>query len=211
MDNRCTFIFHARARHLFSRPSVITCLFYIVSAQAVAGSNATLIGKATHLAIIPLVVYLEQSPGSQIPRQGVASVARISSYNNQFLPAFQVIRKGGYVDIVNNDSLFHNTHLIEGDKTLFNIATPVKNRSVRKVLPRDGVFSIYCDLHPGMKAKIAEVTSQYYSVLWKPGNFEIRNIPPGDYKLHIWQSEGRVIVKPLTLLANEKKYVSLIN
>lgn len=183
-------------------------LLLLSSITAIAEDSATLSGTISQITERPLVIYLEQLSGLQIAGKHEDQLAKINSHNNRFTPRFQVVRTFSHVEISNDDPFLHNTHLSEAGMTLFNVATPIKDKTVRKILPRPGLFDVRCDIHPWMKAKIAVVASPYYSVMWEPGHFEIRNIPPGNYKLHIQQSAQEEIIKPITFASNEKKSIS---
>jgi len=173
-----------------------------------ADDYATLTGDAKHLDTQPLVIYLE--PVSKDDTVTVSQTQRssISSRNNNFEPAFQVVQIGSIIEIKNNDVVLHNAHISKDKVTLFNVATPLRNKTVEKIMPRTGFFYVACDLHSWMSASVAVVASPYYSVLRKPGSFQINNIVPGKYYLHSLQPGKDEIITLFDLKENGIKHIS---
>jgi hypothetical protein len=157
----------------------------------------------------PVVIFLE---ALGIPdAQGAATQAksaRLISVGNSFKPMFQVAALASEIEVGNDDALPHNTHVFKGDRTLFNVATPLPGVRVRKLLSRAGLFDVRCDLHPWMRAWILVPPGPHYAVLWQPARVAIEDIPPGRYRLHFWEPARGETVRPLTLAAGETKSLS---
>jgi plastocyanin len=184
------------------------CFLVLVSSAAKTENYATLTGDVSNFDVQPLIIYLEPVSKSRAITATKIDSSSISSHDSKFEPAFQVIQKGGILEIKNTDPILHNAHISENKITLFNVATPLKNQTVKKIMPRTGLFNVACDLHPWMKASLAVITSPYYSVLQKPGHFQINNIVPGKYHLHSLQAEKDEIITLLDLKANSEKNIS---
>jgi len=165
------------------------CFSILISSTANAADSAMLTGNVTQFDKQPLVIYLESVLKNKVIPVAKKKRSFINSHNSNFEPAFQVIQKGGVLEIKNTDPVLHNAHISENRITLFNVATPLINQTVKKIMPRTGFFNVACDLHPWMNARLAVITGEYYSVLWEPGRFQINNITPGKYHLHILQAE----------------------
>jgi len=183
------------------------CLFILTTAKA--DNYATLSGDVKFFDTQPLVIYLEPITKNSAMAAAKTESSFISSRNSNFEPAFQVIQKGSVLEIKNTDPVLHNAHISENSITLFNVATPLMNQTVKKIMPRTGLFNVACDLHPWMNASVAVIAGPYYSVLQKPGRFQINNIVPGKYHLHSLQAEKDEIITLLNLKANDKKDISL--
>lgn len=173
-----------------------------------ADEYATLTGDVKYFDTEPMIIYLEP-----VSKNGAVTVpdiqhSSIDSRDSNFEPAFQVIQIGSILEIKNYDPVLHNAHISKNKVTLFNVATPLKNTTVKKVMPRAGFFNVACDLHPWMSASLAVVPGPYYSVLWKPGRFKIDNIIPGKYHLHSLQPEKDEIITLLNLKENSIKHIS---
>jgi len=105
-----------------------------------------------------------------------------------YVPHVQAMVAGTYLDISNADPILHNTHgYLNGVKTVFNIALPMRNQNVRKKIKNPGLINVSCDAgHKWMSAYIAVVDNPYFAVTDENGNFEISNIPSGKYQLKAW-------------------------
>jgi len=184
-------------------------LCFLILNPANASDYATLTGNVAQLDKQPLIIYLEPVSKNNIISASKKDHPFINSHNNNFEPAFQVIQKGSILEIKNTDPVLHNAHVSENNITLFNVATPLRNQTVKKIMPRTGFFNVACDLHPWMKASVVVITGSYYFVLQKPGQFQINNIIPGKYHLHSLQAKKDEIITLLNLKANDKKHISL--
>lgn len=154
-----------------------------------ASAKATLRLKVDAVGSAPLVVYLEPAsmPNAGAPAVGTAS---ITSVHAAFEPRFQVASVGTRLEVGNLDPIPHNTHLVEGRRTLFNVATPTAGAAARKLLTRPGIFEVRCDLHPWMRAWVFVPAGAHHAVLWNPGEVTLEGIAPGSYRLRVWQAGG---------------------
>ncbi len=200
---------HMTGRKTFCPYLLILYFLLTLSATTVkANDYATLVGNVKNLEEQPLVIYLEPLSKNQIITAPENKPSTIDSNGYKFEPAFQVVQKGSVLEIKNNDMVLHNTHISENRITLFNVATPLRTHTVKKTMQRTGFYNVTCDIHPSMKANLAVITSPYYSVLWEPGRFQIKNIIPGQYHLHFLQPEKDEIITLLKLEANGEKHIS---
>ena len=112
-----------------------------------------------------MVHYLEQWPPvlCEVPESD--NVNRIVIRNNQFSPKFQLIPVGSTVEIINEDSILHNTHIDDGHNTVFNVATPLKSVIVRKALTVTDLLNVRCDLHPNMYGWAFVPPSPHFAVV----------------------------------------------
>ena len=146
---------------------------------------------------MPLVVFLESNGAAQRPAGG--QTARISSVNHAFEPLFQVASVGAQIEVRNQDPVAHNTHLFDGQRTLFNVALPSAGAQTRKLLARAGLFDVRCDMHPWMRAWVFVPPEAHHAVLWRPGEVLLPQIEPGRYRLRVWQPAGGGSMRDLTL------------
>ena len=106
--------------------------------------------------------------------------------NCRFRPQTQIVPKGP-IDILNSDPLLHNTHGYYGRRTAFNLALPNQGQKITKELKRSGIVKVDCDAHGWMLAHIYVADNPYYALSDDNGNFNITDIPPGDYTMVVWQ------------------------
>ncbi len=55
---------------------------------------------------------------------------------------------------------------------------------------REGVVRVFCNIHPAMSAVIVVLRSPYFAVSDKSGSFQIANVPPGSYRLHVFHERA---------------------
>jgi hypothetical protein len=53
---------------------------------------------------------------------------------------------------------------------------------------KTGSYAQLCNIHPDMLAYVFVSQNPYYAVVDASGRYEIRNVPPGQYTLSIWNS-----------------------
>ena len=49
-----------------------------------------------------------------------------------------------------------------------------------------GVSYIFCNIHPEMSAVVIALSTPLYAIADARDSVLLRDIPPGDYKLHVW-------------------------
>ena len=105
----------------------------------------------------------------------------------EFVPHIQVI-PAGKLDVVNKDSVLHNSHGYYGKRTAFNMAQPNEGQVISTELPRAGIVRVDCDVHGWMEGWVYVVDNPYYAITGADGKFSITDVPPGTYKLVAVQS-----------------------
>jgi plastocyanin len=109
--------------------------------------------------------------------------------NKAFEPHLLVVTKGSTVEFPNLDPWFHNVFsLFDGKKFDLGLYEAGTTRTVH--FDREGVSYIFCNIHPEMSAVVVVVSSPYYAVAAKTGEFSIANVPPGRYMLHLWTEKS---------------------
>ena len=114
--------------------------------------------------------------------------ATLTQKNKMFEPHLLVITRGSSVDFPNRDPWFHNVFsLFNGKRFDLGLYEAGTSRTVH--FDRDGVSFIFCNIHPEMSAVVVVLGSPYYAVTDKQGEFNIAAVPPGRYRMHVW-NEG---------------------
>jgi hypothetical protein len=134
---------------------------------------------------VPAVVWLE-------PLQGTPALPFVPSghytllqKNRSFTPHLQVIPVGSVVSFPNADPFFHNVFsLFEGKRFDLGLYEAGTSRSV--TFSREGASYIFCNIHPEMSAVVLALSTPLYALAAFDGSFELRGVPPGDYRMHLW-------------------------
>ena len=109
--------------------------------------------------------------------------------NKAFEPHLLAVTKGSTVQFPNLDPWFHNVFsLFNGKKFDLGLYEAGTTRTVH--FDREGVSYIFCNIHPEMSAVVVVVSSPYYAVAAKNGEFSIAGLPPGRYTLHVWSENS---------------------
>ena len=110
---------------------------------------------------------------------------------HQLVPRVLVARSGQPVDFHNGEDLLHKVHILDlhGDSTVINVAMPRLGMTYRVTFPHTGTYAVVCDTHPEMEAYIIVTASPYAIVADNDGGFHLADVPPGSYRLHIWNVE----------------------
>ena len=153
-----------------------------------------------------IVVYLE---GVEWSSKSKSSKHRLGQKNKSFSTDVLPIVGGDRVDITNDEkNLYH--HVFSKTKPWdFDLKKkgPGEKNSVSFAAPAGkgpGVVSVFCDFHSDMSSKIIVLDSPFYStVLESGGDFEIKDIPRGEYMLTAWHNSLKPIRKSVTIQAGK--------
>jgi plastocyanin len=134
-----------------------------------------------------VVVWLQSGNAS---RAGAASPrAKMIQKDKTFIPHVLAITVGTTVDFPNLDPIFHNA-FSNYDGQLFDVSLypPGSSRSVR--FTRPGIVRVFCNIHASMSAVIAVLDTPYFDVTRSSGEFEISDVPAGQYKLRVFHERS---------------------
>src|SRR5205823_3565329 len=96
---------------------------------------------------------------------------------------------GTAVEFPNFDPIFHNAFSsYSGQVFDVGLYPPGKSRTV--VFKREGVVRVFCNIHSAMSAVIVVLKTPYFAVSNELGKFTIADVPPGDYRIHIYHERA---------------------
>jgi len=133
----------------------------------------------------PAVLWLK--PLQQLSSTPVPSHERYTlvQQNRMFRPHLLVIPVGSVVLFPNADPYFHNVFsLFDGKRFDLGLYEAGSTREV--TFSREGVSYIFCNIHPEMSAVVLALSTPFHAIADARGAFQIRNVPAGDYELHVW-------------------------
>jgi hypothetical protein len=148
------------------------------------------------LGVKNVIVALEDvTQGKAMPKQDLL----LDNKGCQFLPLVGVAYKGSQFVIHNSDPIFHNTSLglmMKGKRsTVYNLALPTQNTTIKKPVRRTGMNSVKCDSHKWMRAYVYAAKNPYVALSDANGKFEITDILPGKYEVLVWHEGFGEVVK----------------
>src|SRR5215471_20540517 len=135
-------------------------------------------------------VYLDgvKSSESFRPRESLL----VDQKNCQYAPHSLIVPAGSKIELTNSDPILHNVHgqqaADEGQKTLFNIAQPVRGQKTTvETSLTPGIVFLTCEAgHPWMSGYVFVANHPYVSVTRDDGEFVIEGVPPGTYRIKMW-------------------------
>jgi plastocyanin len=154
-----------------------------VSAQAIVNRHGKQAGQAGSSGVVLWLTPLHK--GSIVPVPGPQQKYTLTQKDKMFSPHLLVVPTGSSIDFPNLDPFFHNVFsLFNGRRFDLGLYTGHTQRTVK--FDREGVSYIFCNIHPDMGAVIITLSTPYYGVSTPDGQISLRNIPAGNYRLHIW-------------------------
>lgn len=124
-----------------------------------------------------------------------------------FRPRILPVVKGTTVDFTNNDNVVHNIFAPPGSTKTFNLGT--YGQGVKKAVTFEelGEVTLLCNVHPEMVAYILVVQNPYFGLTDKKGNFEIKGVPPGKYRLKVWHEKLKEVSQEVVVEAGKTAVV----
>lgn len=108
----------------------------------------------------------------------------------QFEPRIVVAREGDTLTVKNSATIAHNINF-SSDALNFNVTVPGgKEHPVKDELKADRRPALFkCDIHPWMQGRLFVFDHPYYALTDKDGNFELKNVPAGKWRI-VYRHEG---------------------
>jgi plastocyanin len=109
----------------------------------------------------------------------------------QFEPRVLVARTGDTLEVKNSSTIPHNinyTSDTESINPLIPAGASVKLKAPLAAQTSPIAFS--CNIHPWMGGRMRVFDHPYFAITDKDGNFEIKNLPAGKWRLVYWHEKG---------------------
>jgi len=142
------------------------------------------------------VVYLEQVPGAFTPK-----TASMDQKGMKFIPHVLAITAGDSVKFLNSDGVDHNVY--SPDNEGFNLGMIHANATGEYKFDKAGVYTQLCSVHPEMLAYIFVGQNPFEAVVGKDGKYKIDNVPPGTYRVAIWNAHLKGPSQSVTVAAGK--------
>jgi plastocyanin len=143
------------------------------------------------------IVYLKSRP---VSAANSAEPVVLDQVGCIYKPHVVALRTGQVLRVKSSDQTLHNVHMLSelNAGANFGMMQPGYKEVTFKVAER---FRVRCDVHPWMNANVAVFDHPYFAVTAEAGEFEIKNIPPGDYELVAWQERFGELEQKVTIVA----------
>jgi plastocyanin len=156
------------------------------------------IGQGNGLANVVVVVQATKGVKMEAPAQNPI----FDQKTCEFRPHILTFPAGSTIDVTNSDGILHNIHTTSTVNPSSNQAQPKFKPKIQiKVEKPEWPISVKCDVHGWMSGYWVSQEHPYYAVTDATGSFKIADIPPGDYKVELWQEKFgkktvQVTIKP---------------
>ena len=131
-----------------------------------------------------VLIYIEHIDSTFTP---LKQTAVMDQKNFMFVPKVLPILAGTTVNFLNSDSVLHNVFTPSECAGSFNLGTWPRGQSRSYTFNNAGcIATILCEVHPYMQAWIAVLQNPFFAQTNREGEYEIKNVPPGHYKLKVW-------------------------
>ena len=144
-----------------------------------------IVSKAGVIATNPpvAVVYLDGQFGSK-PE---GTIVRMEQKDLVFVPQLLPVQVGTRVEFPNLDDTFHNIFSYSRAKRFDLGRYQGDEKPVPSVLfDTPGLVSLRCDIHEHMRGIILVLATPYFVITDTSGNYSLKGLPAGTYKLRAW-------------------------
>ena len=151
-------------------------------------------------------VYLKGEQLQNHRFEAPASEVKLQHNNCQYSPHVIGMQTGQPLHIINSDSTSHNTHPVPRVNQEWNVSQAPYSPELIKTFRRpETVIPFKCNQHPWERAYVGVLDHPYFAVSDSSGRFEIRDLPPGAYKLVVWHEKLGEQELDLTLTSGETR------
>jgi plastocyanin len=151
------------------------------------------------------VVYVDTIAGKTFPAPKDHPV--IDQKGLMFAPKIVVVQQGSTVDFQNDDNVAHNVFWpsVGGDKKQTkNLGTWPKGEKRSFTFDKAGVVPLLCNVHPDMEGYLIVSPTPYFAETDDAGNYKIKDVPDGSYKLVVWHEGAKNQSKPVSVAGGGK-------
>ncbi len=107
-----------------------------------------------------------------------------------YAPHVTGVQVGQPVVLLNEDPTLHNIHSYSQTMKPWNLGLPFQGmKQIKKFGAPEVMVTLKCDVHPWMIGYVGVLPHPYFAVTNSKGEFEIKNLPPGDYVVDAWHEK----------------------
>ncbi len=136
-----------------------------------------------------VVVWLSPAAKAQPAAPARKGAARVVQKDKLFVPHVIAIQVGTEVAFPNLDPIYHSAFsTFSGQIFDLGLYPPGTSRTV--TFRHAGIVRVFCNIHPTMSAVIVVLDDPWFAVTDSAGAFTIPNVPPGEYRLHVFHERA---------------------
>jgi plastocyanin len=127
----------------------------------------------------------------------------------EYTPHVVVVPTGGALDILNSDGILHNIHTYGKANSSINKAQPKFKKVLTEKFAKPEIIKVTCDAHSWMLGWVVVSDHPYVAVTNDKGEFTLSNVPPGNYKLEVWQETLGKKVQDVVVKAKQETKLNI--
>ena len=178
-------------------------LLILLIASAVPAQAATVSGKVSFVSkrgqnpvFNETLVSLEPANGKLI-RKSPATFTMMTR-GKMLIPHVMAIPVGSTVEFPNEDPISHNLFSLSSANS-FDLGLYRKGAGKSRKFDTPGLVNVYCNVHPSMSSVIQVMSTPYFVLADAAGNYALTDVPPGKYRLVVWNEIGGQVEAPLEI------------
>ncbi|MBI3097499.1 MAG: hypothetical protein HYY93_04525 [Planctomycetes bacterium] len=113
---------------------------------------------------------------------------KMEQKDRQFSPLALAVLVGTTVLFPNGDDEYHNVFSRSKAKEL-ELGRYGKGESKEVTFDKPGLIRLRCEIHGNMHAVVVVLENPYFAVTDEKGNFSIKGVPPGKYRIHAFHED----------------------
>ena len=164
-----------------------TLLLFLLSAVLseglFAGSLQVTVKDRKGEPVANAVVSAEETGGGTTHARGEVI---IDQRNKQFIPYVTAVQAGTSILFPNSDKIRHHVYSLSPVKT-FELPLYSGIPAAPVLFDQPGFVTLGCNIHDWMIAHVAVLETPYFQVTGPDGQVTLKGLPPGKYRVQIWQ------------------------
>jgi plastocyanin len=152
--------------------------------DAYASRRYKFVEKIDYASLRDFIVYIDQPVAEITP--GAPSLAGVTTQKNaNFEPHVLPVAVGTTVRWPNDDDIYHNVFSMSDTKE-FDLGYYKKDKTPELVFDKVGRVDVFCAIHSKMHCIILVLPNAFFSAADVRGRYQIRDVPPGTYRVRAW-------------------------
>jgi plastocyanin len=149
-----------------------------------------------------VTLYAEDAPA--VSRKRAAPRAIMDQRNRQFIPQVLAVQRGTAVTFPNSDMMRHHVYSFSPAKRFeLKLYSGLPPQPI--VFDTAGEVVLGCNIHDSMIGYIYVVDSPYFAATAGEGRAQVRELPPGRYRVEIWHPHAATLRYEVALGEGEQR------
>ncbi len=115
----------------------------------------------------------------------------LNQKNCRYEPHILLVPVEATLTVKSSDPLLHTVQM--SGNADYNLPFVLDGQEITRPMTREGTVDLRCNVHVWMNSEMIVAPHPYYTVTDKEGNFELTQVPPGDYEIVAWHEGWRVV------------------